>query len=136
MFKNLPLLVKQMIYFSCITLILVVVGLIGLLGMRNVGTRLQATTESSPLIYAAMEMKLAVANDLQLFKSLEAAQWPDEVEATWGQHEAIALQFTALGNAILKGGETEAGHVEATQDERLRQVVTASRALPAAESGE
>ena len=37
MFKNLPLLVKQMIYFSCITLILVVIGLIGLLGMRNVG---------------------------------------------------------------------------------------------------
>jgi hypothetical protein len=39
MFKNLPLLVKQMIYFSCITLILVVVGLVGLFGMRNVGTR-------------------------------------------------------------------------------------------------
>ena len=124
MFKNLPLLIKQMIYFSCITLILVVVGLIGLLGMRNVGDRLQASTESGPLIYAAMEMKLAVANDLHLFKSLEAAQWPDEVEAAWGQHEAIALKFNALGNAILKGGETEAGHVQATQDDRLKQVVT------------
>jgi methyl-accepting chemotaxis protein len=124
MFKNLPLLVKQMIYFSCITLILVVVGLVGLFGMRNVGTRLQATIESGPLIYAAMEMKMAVASDLQLFKSLEAAQWPDEVEATWSEHEKIAVQFTALGNAILKGGETEAGVIQATQDERLQQVVT------------
>ena len=124
MFKNLPLLVKQMIYFSCITLILVVVGLVGLFGMRNVGTKLQATTESGPLIYAAMEMKMAVANDLQLFKSLEAAQWPDEVEATWSEHEKIAVTFTALGEAILNGGETEAGTVQATKDERLQQVVT------------
>jgi len=124
MFKNLPLLVKQMIYFSCITLILVVVGLVGLFGMRNVGTKLQATTESGPLIYAAMEMKMAVASDLQLFKSLEAAQWPDEVEATWREHEMIAVKFTGLGNAILKGGETEAGVIEATTDERLQLVVT------------
>jgi hypothetical protein len=85
---------------------------------------LQATIESGPLIYAAMEMKMAVASDLQLFKSLEAAQWPDEVEATWSEHEKIAVQFTALGNAILKGGETEAGVIQATQDERLQQVVT------------
>ncbi|WP_319408289.1 methyl-accepting chemotaxis protein [uncultured Desulfosarcina sp.] len=124
MFNNLPLLVKQMIYFSCITLILVVVGLVGLFGMRNVGTKLQATTESGPLIYAAMEMKMAVANDLQLFKSLEAAQWPDEVDATWREHEKIALKFNALGNAILKGGETEAGVVQAAKDKRLQQVVT------------
>ncbi len=123
MLKNLPLLVKQMLYFSCITLILVVVGLVGLFGMRNVGARLQATAESGPLIYTAMEMKLAVANDLQLFKSLEAAQWPDEVEASLGAHEKIAAQFNALGNAILNGGETEAGVIEATKDERLQQVV-------------
>ena len=45
MFRNLPLLVKQMVYFSCITLILVVVGMLGLVGMRSVGNRLQATTE-------------------------------------------------------------------------------------------
>ncbi len=124
MFKNLPLLVKQMIYFACITLILVVVGLVGLLGMRDVGARLQASTASGPLIYAAMEMKMAVANDLQLFKSLEAAQWPDEIEATWRAHENIAVGFGALGQAILNGGQTEAGGIEATQDDRLRQVVT------------
>jgi methyl-accepting chemotaxis protein len=123
MFKNLPLLVKQMIYFSCISLILVVVGLVGLFGMRQVGTRLQAATESGPLIYAAMEMKMAVANDLQLFKSIEAAQWTDEVENTWREHEKIAARFTALGEAILKGGQTEGGKVEATEDERLQQVV-------------
>ncbi len=124
MFKNLPLLVKQMFYFSCITLILIVVGLVGLLGMRDVGTKLKAATESGPLIHAAMEMKLLVANDLQLFTSLEAAQWPDEVEAAWGEHTKIAVRFTALGNAILKGGQTEAGRVEATRDEGLIQVVT------------
>jgi methyl-accepting chemotaxis protein len=124
MFRNLPLLIKQMIYFSFIALILVVVGLVGLFGMRNVETRLQATTESGPLIYAAMEMKLAVANDLQLFKSLEAAQWPDDVESAWNAHEVIAIQFTALGNAILKGGQTEAGVIQATTDEQLKQVVT------------
>jgi methyl-accepting chemotaxis protein len=123
MLKNLPLLVKQMIYFSCITLTLIAVGLVGLLGMRSVGSRLEATAESGPLIYTAMEMKLAIANDLQLFKSLEAAQWPDEVEASWKAHEKIAVQFTALGNAILNGGETEAGVIEATKDERLQQVV-------------
>ncbi|MFO7713416.1 methyl-accepting chemotaxis protein [Desulfosarcina sp.] len=123
MFKNLPLLVKQMIYFSCITMILVVVGLVGLFGMRNVGTKLQAATESGPLIYAAMEMKMAVANDLQLFKSLEAAQWPDEVEATWREHEKIAGDFTTLGKAILNGGETKTGIIEATKDQHLRQVL-------------
>ena len=124
MLKNLPLLVKQMLYFFCITLILVIVGLVGLFGMRDVDTQMKATTESGPLIYAAMEMKLAVANDLQLFKSLEAAQWPDEVEAAWGEHEKIAVSFRALGNAILKGGETEAGNVHATRDEELVKVVT------------
>ncbi len=124
MLKNLPILVKQMLYFSCITLILLIVGLVGLLGMRDVGTKLQASTESGPLIYATMEMKLVVANDLQLFKSLEAAQWPDEVEAIWGEHEKIALTFNAFGKAILNGGETDAGVIEATTDEQLQQVVT------------
>ena len=124
MLKNLPLLVKQMIYFFCITLILVVVGLVGLFGMRDVGIQMKATTESGPLIYAAMEMKMAVANDLQLFKSLEAAQWPDEVEAAWGEHEKIAVSFMSLGNAIIKGGQTEAGNVHATQDAQLAKVVT------------
>ena len=124
MLKNLPLLVKQMLYFFCITLIMVIVGLVGLFGMRDVGIQLKATTESGPLIYAAMEMKLAVANDLQLFKSLEAAQWPDEVEATWGEHEKIAVSFKSLGRAILEGGQTEAGNVHATRDEQLVKVVT------------
>jgi len=124
MLKNLPLLLKQMFYFFCITLILVIVGLVSLFGMRDVDTQMTATAESGPLIYAAMEMKLAVANDLQLFKSLEAAQWPDEVEAAWGEHEKIAVSFMALGNAILKGGETEAGNVHATRDEALVKVVT------------
>ena len=122
--KNLPLLVKQMIYFSFITLVLVIVGVIGLFGMQDVGTKMQATTESGPLIYAAMEMKLAVANDLQLFKSLEAAQWPDDVEAAWKQHEEITVVFMAMGNAILKGGKTEAGYVTAARDEKLVRVVT------------
>ncbi|BBO72314.1 hypothetical protein DSCA_62440 [Desulfosarcina alkanivorans] len=124
MLRNLPILVKQMLYFSCITLILLVVGLVGLFGMRGVGTQLQATTRSGPLIYAAMEMKLAVANDLHLFKSLEAAQWPDEIEATWQEHEKIAVNFTALGEAIINGGKTEAGIIEATTDDGLRQVVS------------
>jgi methyl-accepting chemotaxis protein len=124
MFKNQPILIKQMLYFSCITLILLVVGMVGLLGMRGVGTKLQATTESGPLIYAAMEMKMAVANDLQLFKSLEAAQWPDEVEATWSAHQKIAVKFKALGKAIISGGETEAGVIKATTDQQLQQVVS------------
>jgi hypothetical protein len=37
MFKNLPILIKQMIYFSCITLTLLVVGLVGLLGHAQRG---------------------------------------------------------------------------------------------------
>ncbi|HSO18704.1 MAG TPA: methyl-accepting chemotaxis protein, partial [Desulfosarcina sp.] len=123
MFRNLPLLVKQMIYFSCITLILVVVGAVGLWGMRDVGAKLRATTDSGPLIHAAMEMKMAVARDLQLFKSLETAQWPDEVEAVRGEHEQIAAKFTDLGRAILNGGKTEAGEVRAARDERLIEVV-------------
>lgn len=91
--------------------------------MHNVGKRLQAATVSGPLIYASMEMKLAVAKDLQLFKSLEAAQWPDEVESTWGKHEKIAVVYKTLGRSILKGGETEAGTIEATRDAQLIQVV-------------
>ncbi len=124
MLKNLSLLVKQMIYFACITLLLVVVGLVGLFGMRDIDTQMQATTESGPLIYAAMEMKLVVAKDLQLFKSLEAAQWPDEVEAALKEHEKIAVAFMAFGNAILRGGRTDAGQVHATRDDQLAAVVT------------
>ncbi len=123
MFKNLPLLFKQMVYFSSITLILAIVGLVGLFGMHNVETRMVAVTKTGPLIMAAMEMKLEVARDLQLFKSLEAAQWPDEVDAAVKEHEAIARTFGALGSAILNGGETAAGTVAAATDQRLQQVV-------------
>jgi len=123
MFKNLPLLIQQMIYFSFITLILVAVGVVGLLGMRSVSDRMRATTHTSPLIMAAMEMKMAVASDLQYFKGLEAAQWPDDVEAAWTAHEAIAKRFTTLGRTIIDGGETEAGTIPAATDERLRKAV-------------
>jgi methyl-accepting chemotaxis protein len=123
MFGNLPLLIKQMVYFSCITLILVVVGFVGLFGMQSVSSRLRDATESAPLIHAAMEMKMAVANDLQLFKSLEAAQWPDEVASIREAHAKIAGTFVSLGRAIIKGGETDVGRIEATGDEQLTRVV-------------
>ena len=112
--------------FLLITLVLMVVG--GL-GYRNVGNMSTKTTEilhSSPWMDSAMEMKISVARDMQMIMELLAAGDQGELDEVWAEHEGFARIFDTYADAILEGGETEAGTIYRATDQALRDIVTES----------
>jgi len=112
--------------FFMVTLVLMIVG--GL-GYRSVGNMSAKTTEilhSSPLMDSAMEMKIAVARDMQMIMELLAVGNQSELDEVWAEHEGFARMFDTYADAILEGAETEAGTIYRAKDQALRDIVTES----------
>ena len=64
MLKNLKLPVKQMVGFFLITLILIIVVWVGFGSIKNINAKMQTILETTPLVDAVKEIKIAVAQDL------------------------------------------------------------------------
>jgi len=113
-------LVGGFLFVSVITLVVVTTGILGLSGVR---TKFNAVLESTPLIDAAMEMKISVARDMQMIMELLAAGSREELEGIWKEHESFVADFDLFAGAILEGAKTEEGMIYPARDEHLRQIV-------------
>ena len=110
----------------------VVAASVGGLGYWNINTMQQKTTDilhASPLVGAALEMKVSVARDMQMIMELLAAADQQELDAVWLEHEAIELSFDTFAKAILKGAETDGGTIYAATDPALRDIVSQTEAF-------
>ena len=90
MLENLKLPAKQMIGFFLVTLILIIVVWVGYGSIRNINSKMQTILETTPLVDAVKEIKIAVAQDLQAVISLKTALDTDELDAIWKFHEKHA----------------------------------------------
>ncbi|MFA5904880.1 MAG: methyl-accepting chemotaxis protein [Desulfobacula sp.] len=123
MLKNLGLGKKQMGGFLLVSAITLIVALFGISGLRTVETHFQTVIESAPLIDAAMEMKIAVARDMQMMMEILAAVSREDLDKAWKEHESFIKEFDTYATAILEGTKTEAGIIYRARDENLRKTV-------------
>ena len=128
MIKNLKIGVKQLFGFSTIILLLIVVGAVGYGGIETINKNLQEIVKTAPLVDAAMEMKIAVARDMQMIMEMLAAQDKAELDGIWKEHEGFIKEFDTYAGAIVEGAETEEGMIYATDSEEMRQIVHVAEA--------
>ena len=129
MFKNLKLQAKQMIGFFLNTLILIVVVLVGYASIKNINAKMQTILETTPLVDAVKEIKIAVAQDLQVVMALTTALDTDELSEALETHNKHADAISRYADGILQGAEIDGSRIFATQDQTLRGIVEAATQL-------
>ncbi len=123
MFRNLRLPVKQFIGFFLITLILIVVVLVGLRSIQNINAKMQTILETTPLVDAVKEIRIAVAQDLRVVMALTTALDTDELSDVWKVHTEHSNTFNGYAEAILSGAKINGSTIYATGDKALRDIV-------------
>lgn len=123
MVKNMRLATKQMGGFLLISFITIIVATIGIYGLKNTVKRIQTINMASPLIDAAMEMKISVVTDMLTLMEITSSTSEDRLKVEWEAHEDAAKDFQTFADAILNGAETEEGTIYASKDESMRQIV-------------
>ena len=123
MLKNLRLPVKQLIGFFLITGILIAVVFVGLRSLGDINSKMQTILETTPLIDAVKEIKITVAEELQVVMALTTALDTDELAEVWKGHEQHAETINQYAQAIKAGGNIDGQHVYATQDDTLKAVI-------------
>ena len=123
MIKNLKIGVKQLIGFTTVILLLIVVGAVGYGGINTINKNLYEIVTTAPLVDAAMEMKMSVARDMQMIMEMLAAQDKAKLDGIWKEHEGFIKEFDTYAGAILEGAETEEGVIYAADSEEMKQIV-------------
>jgi len=123
MFQNMSLVKKQMGGFLLISLITVVVAGIGIYGLKSTEKQIHAINMASPLIDAAMEMKIAVTRDMLMLMEIMASTSETGLNAEWAEHERAAEDFQIFADAILNGAQTKEGTIYASKDDSMREIV-------------
>jgi len=112
--------------FGLVTLILIIVGVLAYWNIHKIDAKTTEITHSSPLMDAAMEMKIAVARDMQMIMELLAAGDQQELDEVWAEHEGLIRSFDTYADAILEGADIEGETIYRSDDEGLRDIVTQS----------
>jgi methyl-accepting chemotaxis protein len=127
MFKNLKLAAKQMVGFFLITLILVVVVFVGYGGINNINAKMQTILETIPLVDAVKEIKIAIAQDLQMVIALTTALDTDELQVVKKTHQKHSAAVELYSRGIIEGADINGDQVYATNDANLREIVEKAR---------
>ena len=110
--------------FLTVVAVLLMVGLLGYNGIIEMEGETTEIVESSTLVDSAMEMKIAVARDMQMIMELLAAENLADLDEVWQDHEGFVANFDLYADAILEGAETPEGTIYASTDPELRAIVT------------
>jgi len=111
------------------TFILLLSGFINYSNIKTLTQKTEEILQTAPLIDAVMEMKLAVATDMQMVMELLASQTPADLDNIWLEHQEMVTHFDLFSDAILDGATTDEGVIFATQDSVLRNIVTEADAF-------
>lgn len=109
--------------FLLVASITIIVGLIGYRSMMTMSENTEEILQTSPLVDAAMEMKISVARDMQMIMEMIYAPDAAALASVWQEHEEIAADFDTYVDAVQNGGTTPAGTVYAARDPALQRIV-------------
>ncbi|MEG3637620.1 HAMP domain-containing methyl-accepting chemotaxis protein [Magnetococcus sp. PR-3] len=121
--QDLKIGIKLSLSFFIIAIIMLIVGMVGYLNIGQINQKTEEIVTTSPLISAALEMKLTVQHDMQLIMEFLEAGDEAELNEMWQEHESAVATFDTYADAILKGAKTPKGTIYATDNATLRRVV-------------
>lgn len=121
--ENFKIGTKLITGFLLLTGVLVAVGLLGYQSISDMNKKTVEIIQTAPLRNASMEMKYAIARDMQMIMELLAAGSQDELNEMWKKHEGHVRHFDIFADGILNGSETDEGTIYAAKDEKLRSIV-------------
>ncbi len=114
---------KQMGGFLAIAAITAVVSLVSYNGMKNLEISFRQVIETAPLTESAINMKLAVTQDIAAIMTLMAALDTDELDAALQKHQENVARFNQYQKAMLDGGEVREKTIFPTHDPELRRII-------------
>ncbi|HKK99567.1 MAG TPA: methyl-accepting chemotaxis protein [Desulfotignum sp.] len=114
---------KQMGGFLAIAAITAVVSLVSYNGMKHLEASFRQVIETAPLTESAINMKLAVSQDIAAIMTLMAALDTDALDAALQQHQENVALFNQYQKAMLAGGEVREKTIFPTHDPELRQII-------------
>ncbi|MCF6248733.1 MAG: methyl-accepting chemotaxis protein [Desulfobacula sp.] len=123
MLRDLSLRKKLMGSFLSVSVITIIVVLTGIFGLKTIRLNFTNVLQTTPLIDAALEMKIAVTGDMLMIMELLATGSKTDLDDVWKEHEAFVEEFDLFADAILKGAQTEEGMIYRAKDEKLRKIV-------------
>jgi len=124
---NLSIKGKVIAYGALVTLLLVVVGGLGFVGVSRMNRSTERVTHSASVVDAVMAMKTSVARDKRLIMELLASVDANDLAGNWTEHLKANANFQNYSEAIINGGKVAGEQVFATSDPRLKSIVEASR---------
>lgn len=119
--KNWKIGQKLLVGFLVVVVVLIAVGLMGLWNVRTMSEKTTDIVESSPLSDAASEAKLALTQDRLIVREIVGAKDQTRIDKMYKEHQAVEKTFYTYLNGILKGGDTKIGYIFAAKDETLKK---------------
>lgn len=110
--------------FASVGVILAAVSVISSTGLFQVNEKMNTSIHNSTLIDASMEMKYAVARDMQMLMEILASNSAGDLQKVWQEHQRFVNVFDTYAEAMLNGAETKDGTIFRTDDQGLRAIVT------------
>ncbi len=114
---------KQMGGFLAIAAISAIVSLVSYNGMKHLEDSFRQVIETAPLTESAINMKLAVSQDIAAIMTLMAALDTDALDAALQKHRENVARFNQYQKAMLEGGEVREKTIFPTHDPELRQII-------------
>ena len=97
---------KISLAFLAVGLLCLILSFTAYRGFHIISEKMDLSLKSSTLIDAAMEMKYAVARDMQMIMELKDSDSSEALQEFWKEHNKFARDFDIFAEAIVKGAET------------------------------
>lgn len=112
---------KLALGFASVLVVLVIVGLVGYMSIQSLQATAEELISDGQTVDAIMEMEVVTNNRRYLVMEMLVAKDRDELERSYKDVQEHAKEFDAWANAVVKGGETEAGKIAAAADPAIRE---------------
>jgi methyl-accepting chemotaxis protein len=70
-----------------------------------------------------LEMEMAVARDMQMLMEILVSKERKELDGIWQEHEGLVKDFDVYSDAIVNGGKTDEGIIDAAKNEKIISIV-------------
>jgi methyl-accepting chemotaxis protein len=124
MLSGLTIKAKLLTGFGIVAFLLIAVGSLQFLTIKSMSRNTDEIVRSSTYLKAVMEMKVAVARNLETAKDMIIATDHEGIKSSNRKANAIHDDFEMYANALLKGGSKDGYRIYATSNKNIRTQVT------------
>ncbi len=126
-FKDLRIGKKLLFGFLSVTAVLLFLGIVAYMSVSRLSRAAHQLEETTPLISASLEMKLAIARDMQMIMEIRAANSKAEIDEFLGVIKENRRFFNAFVEGILEGIEFDGQTIFRSDNPKIRELVKVAK---------